>query len=175
MAADNQEPLRRHLTFDVAFRQIILEGDNAAASAEDLQQLYSQEAYARFIGASGGRVIVSTERDAGCISMDLEIRSQPLHDEDITPWDCVAEVSFEANDAELVSYTPPGDDLYRFPIQSGSYRVRAYVSGVETVNALGTEGQDQYRIVLWPAPYQESAVLQKRVRRRGVDLSNQRH
>ncbi|HEX3270079.1 MAG TPA: hypothetical protein VHR15_05480 [Ktedonobacterales bacterium] len=107
--------------------------------------------------------------------MDLEIRSQPLHDEDITPWDCVAEVSFEANDAELVSYTPPGDDLYRFPIQSGSYRVRVYVSGVETVNALGTEGQDQYRIVLWPAPYQESAVLQKRVRRRGVDLSNQRH
>jgi len=166
MAGHDEEPLRQRLTFDVAFRQIGLFGDNSRMNEEDRNQIYSKEAYNRVVGASRSHVAISTERDAGLISLDLELRSQPPSEEDLTLWDSVAEVSLEMGDEGLVISTPPGDEFYEFPLARGPYRVRVYVSGAETVNALGTEGQDRYRVVLWPAPYQEPVLIQKRVRRR---------
>jgi hypothetical protein len=52
-----------------------------------------------------------------------------------------------------------GVPVFIVTLQPGTYRVRAYFGGLDTVSADGLEGDDHYRVVLWPAPAQEPVIL----------------
>lgn len=43
-------------------------------------------------------------------------------------------------------------DAARIAITPGSYRARVYYRGLSTVSANALQGEDFYRVVLWPAP-----------------------
>jgi hypothetical protein len=43
-------------------------------------------------------------------------------------------------------------------VAAGTYRVRLHGSGLGTLSADGLDGDDRYRIVLWPAPAAEIVV-----------------
>lgn len=49
----------------------------------------------------------------------------------------------------------------------GSNRVRAHFAGLGTLSPDGLEGEDRYRIVVWPAPFAEIAVLKQYPHHRG--------
>ena len=55
---------------------------------------------------------------------------------------------------------PDGDSANsrRIAVSPGTYRVRAYAAGSETVDEYMQEGDDHYRMVLWPAPYAAPAL-----------------
>lgn len=58
----------------------------------------------------------------------------------------------------LIDYFPEAKHL---PVSPGSYRVRVYYGGLNTLSADGLDGEDYYQVVLWPEKYRSPAVLKK--------------
>ena len=44
-------------------------------------------------------------------------------------------------------------------IPPDTYRARVYAGGIETVDEYMQDGEDHYRVVLWPAPHAAPALL----------------
>ena len=77
------------------------------------------------------------ETDPGCESSD---------------WDHVVETGIELLTGKLQIHECTGGPALDLQLSPGSYRVRTLFSGLGTLSADGLEGDDRYRIVLWPGP-----------------------
>lgn len=76
-------------------------------------------------------------------------------------WDHVAEASIELPSGRLEIHECTGGSVDVLPILPGTYRVRAYFGGLNTLSDDGLDGDDRYRIVLWPAPFAPVQVLKQ--------------
>jgi hypothetical protein len=84
-------------------------------------------------------------------------------DDDFDGWDQVAEASLEVPSGQVViagctDYFP---EAKRLPVPPGSYRVRVYYGGLNTLSEDGLDGEDHYQVVLWPEKYRSPEVLKK--------------
>src|SRR6266851_298191 len=108
-----------------------------------------------------GIIWVSTVRNM-TIPIRLDLFDTPPLDE-FSAWDHVAEASIDVPSGRLV-VTWPAEYLphaARFPIEPGTYRVRIYYGGLESISEDGLDGEDHYSIALWPATYQAPAILKR--------------
>ncbi len=143
----------------VDHNQIFLEDCERERNVEDLTALYDEGAFARHVGAAPSQLCIHTARWYGVVRLELIVRSDPPDDK-LTGWDNVAEATLELSSGCLVAFGPESSpDGPRISMLPGIYRVRVYAGDVETVDEYGQEGQDHYRAVLWPAPYQEPTLL----------------
>lgn len=122
-------------------------------------QLLSPEAKARRVGVAPGVVAILTARNA-TVLLSVEVVSHPPSD-DWRGWDRVVEASLDLPSGCLVvhgvsDYFPAAP---RISLAPGTYRVRAYYGGLETVSSDALEGADHYKVVLWPAPAAQPVVL----------------
>lgn len=80
---------------------------------------------------------------------------------DLVGWDRVVEASLALPSGVLVLHGP-SDYLPAAPhltLAPGTYRLRAYFGGLDTLSSDGLEGADHYKVVLWPGAEQELTVL----------------
>jgi hypothetical protein len=61
----------------------------------------------------------------------------------------------------LVGDTSALDNAPSITIPQGAYRVRVYSAGFDTLSDDGLDGDDHYRLVLWPAPMQTPRVVKR--------------
>lgn len=54
-------------------------------------------------------------------------------------------------------------DAMRIEVTPGTYRVRVCYGALDTLSANGLEGDDRYRLQLWPAPSSGVRILKQRV------------
>ncbi|HEX8035574.1 MAG TPA: hypothetical protein VF510_17075 [Ktedonobacterales bacterium] len=121
---------------------------------------YDEDALARHLGVTPGTLCIFTARWYGEVQLEVIVRSnQP--DDILTGWDNVAEASIEVPTGCVVVHAAEDDiDVSpRFALLPDTYRARVYAGGVETVDEYMQDGQDQYRVVLWPAPYAAPTLL----------------
>jgi hypothetical protein len=50
----------------------------------------------------------------------------------------------------------------RIQIEPGDYRVRACLSGLDSLSEDGLDGADRYHLQLWPAPLADVVVVKQR-------------
>ncbi|AWN54827.1 hypothetical protein [Methylobacterium sp. 17Sr1-1] len=114
---------------------------------------------ARRIKAAPHVVVVQPERNME-VPVEIEVVSDapPL---DLDRWDHVAEASLALPSGRLEIHECTGGSVDVVPVTPGTYRVRVEHGGLGTISPDGLDGQDQYRIVLWPAPFAEVAVLKQ--------------
>lgn len=122
-------------------------------------RLLTKEAFARHLAVEPGVVCMLTARDM-TVPVEIEIRNDPPND-DFALWDHIVEASIETLSGCLVilgctDYLP---DASHIQVKPGVYRVRVYFGGVYTLSADRLDGEDHYRVVLWPAPYSKPEVL----------------
>ena len=96
------------------------------------------------------------------VTVDI-LHSAPT-DSDLSEWDQVNECSIEIISGKLIilgctDYYP---EAARILVQPGTYRARICYGNLDTLSEDGLEGSDHYKVILWPAPYQEPAILKKR-------------
>ncbi|MGZ3664954.1 MAG: hypothetical protein ACXVCO_05795 [Ktedonobacterales bacterium] len=129
--------------------------------------LISKEALRRRLGVVPGVLCIFTERDMD-VPLTIEIHTTPPIEpqEDFAGWDHVVEASLELPSgivevAGTGGFDPEGlnPDEARIPVIPGTYRVRVYTGGLDTVSDDELDGEDQYRAVLWLAPSIEPTVL----------------
>ena len=122
---------------------------------------YTDEDVRRRIKTGPSLVVVSPERDME-VPVELEIADRAP---DLAPegWDHIAEASLDLPSGRLEIHECTGGSVDILPVPAGPYRVRTYHGGLGTLSEDGLDGDDHYRIVLWPAPVADVAVLKQYV------------
>ncbi|MDC0834766.1 hypothetical protein CKA32_005400 [Geitlerinema sp. FC II] len=133
--------------------------------AEDnLGNSWTQDAVDRLLAIAPGIVGVGTVRNMN-VPVTLEIcETEP--ETCFDDWDRVNECSLEVKSGKIViagctDYFP---DAARIEIQPGTYRVRIYYKNLKNLNKDGLNGNDQYRVMLWPDTFKEVVVLKPYVK-----------
>jgi len=139
--------------------QFFLEDCDNDWEDDPLGALYNDAAFARRLGVASGVLSIFMARHWGIVRLELIVRRDPSGD-DLSEWDNVVEASLEVTSGCLAAYGPESSPReQRIAVSPGTYRVRIYTGGVDTVGENMEEGQDHYRAVLWPAPYREPMLL----------------
>ncbi|MES2151882.1 MAG: hypothetical protein V4508_19050 [Pseudomonadota bacterium] len=77
-----------------------------------------------------------------------------LHDSEpainLSDYDHVVQCSLELPSGELQVHECTGGEVLRQTVAPGRYAVLALFLGLDTIDAMGLEGNDTYRILLWP-------------------------
>lgn len=117
---------------------------------EEAGILWTEEAVERMLVAQGRTVGIGTARNMAVPVAISVLRVEPENDFDA--WDMVNDCSLSLPSGTLVilggtAYFP---DAPRMTLEPGDYRVRVSYAGLGTLSADGLEGDDFYRIQLWP-------------------------
>ncbi len=86
-------------------------------------------------------------------NMDVPVELE-LHDTDpgreTEAWDHVVELGVQMPRGKLQIQECTGEAVLELSVEPGSYSVRACFGGLETLSEDGLDGEDRYRIVMWP-------------------------
>lgn len=131
-------------------------------SCGDLSEAWSEEATSRMLATSPRSVGIGTLRNAEVPVLINVLDQEPQ--KSFTPYGQVVECSLEVHTGRIVvagctDYFP---NALRIEAPAPVYRVRAYFSGLKSVSKDGLEGNDSYRIDLWPALAIVPRVLKQR-------------
>jgi hypothetical protein len=128
----------------------------------DLSESWTDEAVCRLLAIAPGTIGIGTVRNME-VPVELEIRDSPPED-DWDLWDQINECNIEIPSGRIViagctDYFP---DAARVQVLPGTYRARVYYGDLAFLSEDGLEGDDRYKIVLWPSPPGELLVLKQR-------------
>ena len=140
--------MRRDFELFADYFQFYLQDESANGNLES----WSEEAVARFLAIPPGSIGVGTVRNMNVpVSVEvLDVEPEP----DFTSWYHVTECSLDVPTGRIVlagctDYFP---DAARIEVPPAVYRARIPYGALDTVSANGLDGDDRYRVQLWPAP-----------------------
>jgi hypothetical protein len=111
---------------------------------------WTEEDVVNRLKAAPNVVVVCPVRNM-TVPVELEVlASEPELRSD--PWDHIAECSLELPSGQLELHECTGGSAGVLSVVPGSYRVRAYFGGLDSLSEDGLSGDDHYRVTLWPAP-----------------------
>jgi hypothetical protein len=118
---------------------------------------YSDADVKRRIKAGRHVVVIQPERDMS-VPVEIEIHDvePPFEAEE---WDHIAEASLHLESGQFQVHQCTLGPVADFAVAPGWYRVRSFHGGLGTVD--GLEGDDYYRVVLWPAPPSDISVIKQ--------------
>lgn len=133
------------------------------AANEDFGVLWTEEAVERLLAVAQFSVGIGTARNM-TVPVALSIHAEAPA-EDFGEWEMVNDCSITVRSNRIIiagctDYLP---DAARIPITPGTYRVRVSYCGLDSLNEDGLEGDDFYRVQLWPAPLADIAIRKARV------------
>jgi len=114
---------------------------------------------ARRLKAAPNVVVISPVRNM-TVPVEVEVHeSEPPFE--AAGWDHIAECSLDLPSGRLQVHQCTGGAVASFELRPGTYRVRALRGALGSLSEDGLDGDDRYRIVLWPAPHAELRVLKE--------------
>lgn len=128
----------------------------------DLSEAWTERAVERLMALAPGTIGVGTVRNM-TVPVSVEIRrSEPA--DDLDAWDQVNDCSIEIPSGRLVvaGCTDHFPDARRVLVPPGCYQARLFYARLDSLSENGLEGDDAYRVVLWPGEPVEPRVVKKR-------------
>jgi hypothetical protein len=120
---------------------------------------YTAEDVKRRIKTGPYVVVIQPERNM-TVQAEVEIHeTEPALD--LGAWDHVAEASLQLPTGQLEVHECTGGPVAEFTVPPGWFRVRSLGGGFATIDESGLEGNDHYRVVLWPSPPDEIRVVKQ--------------
>ena len=109
-----------------------------------------------------GIVGVGTARNFH-VPVTVCVRDSEPEEEDLGRWDHVAEASLPVPSGCLMvrGCTEARRNAARIAFEPGLYRVCVYYLNLDSVSANGIEGDDSYKVVLWPSWEEATRVLKR--------------
>jgi hypothetical protein len=113
----------------------------------------SPAAQARHLGLARGTLCILTARNC-TVPLDVEIQAAAPDPDEFAGWDHVVEAGLDLpSGCILIRGATDGLAVGRpIDVVPGIYRVRVYYGGISTVSEDRLEGEDHYRVALWPTP-----------------------
>ena len=117
---------------------------------------------------AGDNVIgVGTVRDLD-VEVSLQIMSTPMDGrdidrlpDDIDQWDHIAQSTLNLPSGKLLiaGLTEDIERAATVDLEPGRYGVRVFWSNLDVVDEMGFEGDDSYKVILWPGTELETRIL----------------
>jgi hypothetical protein len=150
---------RHHFDLFADYHQFYLQDEPAGGNLGDS---WTQEATDRLLAITDGTIGVGTVRNM-TVPVDIEVLDAAPNDS-FKDWDQVNECSINVKSGRVViagctDYFP---DAARIQVAPAMYRVRIYYGKLDTLSENGLEGEDHYRVVLWPGDPTPPVVLKQR-------------
>jgi hypothetical protein len=150
---------RHHFDLFADYHQFYLQDE---AVDGNLGDSWTPEATDRLLAISDGTIGVGTVRDM-TVSVEIEVLDAEPQDS-FDDWDQVNECSIDVKSGRIVvagctDYFP---DAARVQVAPGTYRARIYYGKLDSLSEDGLEGEDHYRVVLWPGDPTPPVVLKQR-------------
>lgn len=129
----------------------------------DLSNSWTPEAVKILLALAPGTIGVGTVRNMD-VPVTVEVQQTTPREEDFSIWDQVNECSIDVPSGTLViagctDYFP---EAARILLAPGHYGARIYYGQLADLSDDGLEGNDYYKIVLWPSGKLELNVLKQR-------------
>ena len=131
--------------------QFYLQDDDIEAG--DFSDSWTPEAIASGVALATRGIAVGTARNT-TVPVEVVVRDDPPLEsgEHLEAWDRVTEASLDVPSGRIVvagctDYFP---DAARIDVPRGTYAARVYFAGLDSVSHNRLEGDDYYRVVLWP-------------------------
>jgi hypothetical protein len=139
------------------YRQLYLQDDGGPMDFTH----WTRQAVEHLLLVSPHGIAVGTVRNM-MVPLTIDVR-ETAPDDDLSNWDHVAECSFEVASGRIIVLGCTDDIVTasRISVEPGTYRARVYGGGFATLSANGLEGDDRYRVVLWPGPRRDAVVLKR--------------
>ncbi|MEN0056717.1 MAG: hypothetical protein AAGC65_23765 [Mucilaginibacter sp.] len=139
--------------------------DSAYRGSTGSADFWTPDAYKARLGTAYDILGISTE-SFGHIKADLEVLDQPDTQTNFNKYDHVVEggITIQSGLLQVLNF-PQYKSCLKLIIAPGKYRVRVYSSGLANVDTEADEGQDFYRIVMWPDNNIERKVLKQFVKK----------
>lgn len=120
---------------------------------------YTEEDIRKRIKAADHIVVIQPERNME-VPVEVEIFEcrPPL---ELASWDHVAEASLELPSGILEIQECTGVSVDQIVLPAGSYRIRALHGKLGELSEDGLDGNDHYRLEIWPAPSSAVEVLKQ--------------
>jgi hypothetical protein len=139
--------------------------DSAYTSNTGSDAFWTPEAYKDRLGTAYDITGVSIE-SYGHVKADLEILDSADPQTDFSHYDHVVEAGITIQSGLLQVLNFPDYKSYlKLIITPGKYRIRVYSSGLANVDPEADEGQDHYKITLWPDSRTDRKVLKQFVKK----------
>jgi hypothetical protein len=128
----------------------------------DTSTLWDEVATDRMLAVGSDLVAVGTARN-----MDVPLKFE-VHDvepaSDFSEWDQVIDCGLSLPSGTVIAFgcTENPDDAERFIVRPGSYKARVSYANLNDLSADGLEGNDLYRVQLWPGVAESIAVVKQR-------------
>jgi hypothetical protein len=150
---------RHHFDLFADYHQFYLQDEPAEGN---LGNSWTPEATDRLLALAERTIGVGTVRNM-TVPVDIEVRSTEPQ-ESFEDWDQVNDCSIEVKSGRIVvagctDYFP---SAARIEVTPGVYRARVYYGKLDTLSEDGLDGEDHYRVVLWPGEFTSPMVLKQR-------------
>lgn len=124
---------------------------------------YTDDDIERRIKATPFLLVIQPVRNM-TVPVEIEVAAAPppLAPDD---WDHIAEASIALPSGGLEIHECTGGSIDIIPVPPGTYRVRACFGGLDSLSEDGLDGDDLYRISLWPAPVAPVEILKRHLER----------
>jgi hypothetical protein len=120
---------------------------------------YTDEDVRRRIKTGPHVVVIQPERNT-TVAVEVKVHdSDPGFDP--AAWDHIAEASLHLPTGRLQIHECTGGPVAELEVPPGWYRVRSLGGGFTSIDESGLEGEDHYRVVLWPAPPGDVRVVKQ--------------
>lgn len=141
------------------FQVALVAGNN---DPPDWSDLITNQTVRGHLAVSPRVVVIMTACDM-TVPVKVELSDDPPSD-DLVEWEHVTEASIAFPSDSLTVTNIRGSDsegVGRLSLPGGVYRVRAFFGGLNTLSDDELEGDDHYRLVLWPGEEREPTVLKR--------------
>ena len=139
--------------------QFYLQDETAEGNLGDS---WTNEAVQRLLALAPGTIGVGTARNM-TVPIMVEVHDQEINEYDGN-WDQINECSIKVTSGRIVvsgctDYFP---DAARIIVPTGTYRARIYYGELDSIRNNGLDGDDHYKVVLWPAPYAPVKIIKQK-------------
>ncbi len=124
---------------------------------------WSEQCIEDMLGIVPGLIQIGTARNM-TVPVDVEVRdSEP--EEDFNRWDHIAEAGIVISSGAMIiaGLMDDPDEAARIEIKPGSYRARVCYGDLDILSTDGLEGDDHYKVALWPGEFTGVKVIKRRI------------
>ena len=129
----------------------------------DTGTLWDDATTDRMLAVGPDLIAIGTARNMD-VPLTLEVSdSEPVSD--ISEWDQVIECALALPSGTVIAFgcTEVPDDAERFQVDPGSYLARVSYGNLADLSDDGLEGNDRYRVQLWPGKADGVIVVKRRL------------
>ncbi|MBC7930741.1 MAG: hypothetical protein H7Z38_09300 [Rubrivivax sp.] len=146
-------------TFFADYFQFYLQDENADSN---LSGSWTEQAVSDLLAVAPGAISIGAARNKD-VPVEVEIHnSEPGYDS--SHWDHITECGIDIPSGKIVvagctDYFP---DAARVAVSPGSYRARIYYGNLNLLSDDGLDGEDHYKVALWPSGDASVRVIKRR-------------